>query len=332
MRMAMPGLHSQARSSCCWILRLLCFSALLNALGCQFAPIKSTSDWPWKNVKTRTIPDRILPVWTDSVLHQPGQTGIRGFGGRVYFYGKQNSAPVEVDGNFAVYVFDADDNTIAEQKPLRKFVFTADQFQSHMSKTSMGPSYSVWIPWGEVGGQARRLSLISRFEGRDGGTTISDPTIKMLPGIPSNKEVAVGPTVSTIPNSSTSVSLAGHTEVSSKAQKKEEPEVKDGLDSIDLPPAFQRHLRAPTTQSETPAAKQPADDTTTSQQHQEIGTPSSRAADSGIKTAAPATTQVYDYRSRGRVPFSGPLSKKPTKSDIREGRWIQSIPRTNKSE
>ena len=74
MRMAMSGLHSQARSSCCWILRLLCFSVLLNALGCQFAPIKSTSDWPWKKVKTRTIPDRILPVWTDSVLHQPGQT------------------------------------------------------------------------------------------------------------------------------------------------------------------------------------------------------------------------------------------------------------------
>ena len=138
--------------------------------------------------------------------------------------------------------------------------------------------------------------------------------------------------LSTVPNSSTSVSLAGHTDASSRAQKKEETEVRDGLDSIDLPPAFQRHLRAPFTQSETPAAKQPTGDATTSQQHQVIGHLSSRATDSGIKTAAPATTQVYDYRSRGRVPSSGPLAKKPTKSDIREGRWIQSIPRTNKSE
>ena len=69
------------------------------------------------------------------------------------------------------------------QKPLRKYVFTADQFASHMSKTSIGPSYSVWLPWGEVGGPQMKLSIIARFEGVDGGTTISDPTIKLLPGI-----------------------------------------------------------------------------------------------------------------------------------------------------
>ncbi len=129
-----------------------------------------------------------MAVWTDSILHQTGLPGVRGFGGRVYFYGKDNTTPIEVDGVLAVYVFDAEDLSISSQKPLRKFVFTAEQFKKHMSKTSIGPSYSVWLPWGEIGGPPMRLSLISRFEGTDGGTTLSDPTIKLLPGIPVNEQ------------------------------------------------------------------------------------------------------------------------------------------------
>ena len=59
---------------------------LVSILGCQFAPKTSTMNWPWKNVN-KEIPDRILPIWTDTVLHQPNQPGVRGFGGRIYFYG-----------------------------------------------------------------------------------------------------------------------------------------------------------------------------------------------------------------------------------------------------
>ncbi len=339
--------HSLARAPCCslgpWperhtaqgamllvilslpiaLVRLLCLSCLLSTLGCQFAPKKSIVDWPWMKTDTKSVPDRILPVWTDSVLHQPSQPGVRGFGGRVYFYGKENTEPIEVDGNFAVYVFDAEDNFSTTQKPLRKFVFTADQFKSHMSKTSMGPSYSVWIPWGEVGGPPRKLSLISRFEGREGGTTISDPTIKLLPGIPTNKEASISQTAATAPNGSSSVSLAGHNESPSRSRKKEESNEASSVESIDLPPAFQRHLRAPNKQIETLPTKHPKDDPTTTLQ---------RSADSVEVIAAPVSTQVYDYRSRGRVGHSGILPKKPAKNDIREGRWIQSISRTDKPE
>ncbi len=303
--------------------RLVCLFAILSMLGCQFAPKKSIVDWPWMKTEAKTVPDRILPVWTDSVLHQPSQPGVRGFGGRVYFYGKENTEPIEVDGNFAVYVFDAEDSTSTNQKPLRKFVFTADQFKSHMSKTSMGPSYSVWIPWGEVGGPPRKLSLISRFEGREGGTTISDPTIKMLPGIPSNKEAAIGRTAATATNGNSTVSLAGHNESPSRSSTKDESDDTSGVESIDLPPAFQRHLRAPSTSIETLPTKQPKDESTTSLQ---------RSADSVESIAAPVSTQVYDYRTRGRHQHSGSLPKKPTKSDIRKGRWIQSISRTDKPE
>ena len=152
-------------------------------VGCQFAPKKLPDSWKWGEDDKPALPDRILAVWTDTVLHQPNQPGIRGFGGRVFFYLKDQTDPIEVDGKLAVYVFDSEDADPMNQKPLRKYVFTADQFASHMSKTSIGPSYSVWLPWGEVGGPQMKLSIIARFEGVDGGTTISDPTIKLLPGI-----------------------------------------------------------------------------------------------------------------------------------------------------
>ena len=152
-------------------------------VGCQFAPKKLPDSWKWGEDDKPALPDRILAVWTDTVLHQPNQPGVRGFGGRVFFYLKDQTDPIEVDGKLAVYVFDSEDADPMNQKPLRKYVFTADQFASHMSKTSIGPSYSVWLPWGEVGGPQMKLSIIARFEGVDGGTTISDPTIKLLPGI-----------------------------------------------------------------------------------------------------------------------------------------------------
>ena len=121
---------------------LSCFCMLLLVLtsGCQIAPKDKPAKWPWKKDKSKPLPDRMLPVWTDTVLHQPNQPGVRGFGGRIYFYEKDKTDPIEIDGSLAVYVFDADDIDVNTQKPLRKFVFTADQFNEHMSKTSIGPS------------------------------------------------------------------------------------------------------------------------------------------------------------------------------------------------
>ncbi len=162
----------------------------ISSTGCQFSPKPPKGLWSWKKEESKPLPDRILAVWTDSVLHQPNQPGVRGFGGRIYFYEKEETTPIEVDGSFAVYVFDANNDSTSDQKPLRKFVFTADQFATHMSKTSLGPSYSVWLPWEEVGGPPMRLSLISRFEGRTGGTTLSDSTIKLLPGVGTGADLA----------------------------------------------------------------------------------------------------------------------------------------------
>ena len=74
--------------------------------------------WPWQDKEDElTPPERIVTFWSDTVLHQPDKPPIRGFGGRIFFYGKEGAKPIEVDGSLAIYAFDADQNDPANQRP-----------------------------------------------------------------------------------------------------------------------------------------------------------------------------------------------------------------------
>lgn len=285
---------------------------VISSGGCQFAPKKMPDVWPWDKEETKELPDRILAVWSDTVLHQKGLPGVRGFGGRVYFYKKDSTDPIEVDGGLAVYVFDADDLSPASQQPLRKFVFTPDQFASHMSKTSIGPSYSVWLPWSEVGGPQMRLSLIARFEGRDGGSTISDPTIKLLPGIPKQEAIAKTTQKGNVGGAKSTVQQASYSEPSgsesdpaqnpAKGNNRKDREVQ----TIDLPPSFQRHIQ--------PAAPSGED---------------FRSVRDLTPVESPVTTEVLDLRNRSTQPTPSRFGQRLGSygRDIHEGRSMQSIKR-----
>ncbi len=342
---------------------LICILPISSLSGCQFAPKEKPIKWPWKKDKTKTLPDRILPVWTESVLHQPNQPGVRGFGGRIYFYEKDDTNPIEIDGSLAVYVFDADEIDVTSQKPLRKFMFTKEQFDEHMSKTSIGPSYSIWLPWGEIGGPPRRLSLIARFEGHEGGTVISDPTVKLLPGVPS-KEQATDSVSGTKSSASSPFRLSSHekkfeakasgrkltdehstenseevadldNESGTRADSTKDP--RRDIKTIDLPPSFQRHLRGTSTEAtETtplqatsstavPANQIPATQIPVAEKVNDPQVPlTNLEPNSPQPPASPMTTQVYDYRTRKS---QGSSAFSSPKNDIREGRWINAIAR-----
>ena len=221
--------------------------------GCHFTPPKSAAFWKWNKDQSPAMPERVLAVWSDTVLHQPGQPGVRGFGGRVYFYQSHGTEPVKVDGALAVYVFDADQLDPYQQKPLRKFVFTADQFKDHYSDTALGPSYSVWLPWDEVGGPAQRLSMIARFEGREGGTVITEPAIKLLPGI---SKLANSDKNKNATQPQSQVRTVGHLTHHSEPVVPAELLQRRDIQTIDLPPSFRKHLNSELPQS-VPADTQP---------------------------------------------------------------------------
>jgi len=137
----------------------------------------------------RVIPDRIIATWSDTVLHQPGKPGIRGFGGRVMFYGEDVDKPLQVDGAVIVYAWLETAETESQRVPDRKYVFTADQLAEHYSRSRLGHSYSFWLPWEQAGGPHRQVTLITRFVGRHGGEAISSSARSLLPG-PSSSDAA----------------------------------------------------------------------------------------------------------------------------------------------
>lgn len=322
---------------------------LMMVVGCQFGPDKEPLKWPWQKDDEPALPDRIVAVWTDTVLHQPNQPGVRGFGGRVYFYKQNDTTPIKVDGGLAVYVFDADDVETSGQKPLRKFVFKPDQLPSHMSRTNLGPSYSFWLPWGPVGGPPLRLSLIARFEGTNGGTVISDPTIKLLPGVPVKQAKDEGQSGSEVQLASGYQDRPSGSELPTSSPKKPRREI----ESIDLPPSFQEQLKRnlmPASSESNPGEQTTETSTTTlpsstgaegnnenpgaqvnrPQETSAVTPPGNTVLPTSLAgnvSASPTTTQVFDYRNRGSQFSRGHSMIQNRAQHLRRGRWIESIDR-----
>ncbi|TWU12963.1 hypothetical protein CA54_17890 [Symmachiella macrocystis] len=142
------------------------------------------------------VPNRLSVVWTDTILNQRNKPSIRGFGGRIMFYvDKSNmddkpAEPLIVDGTLTVYAFGDDNGKGKATKPEKRFVFLPEQLAKHRSKSDIGHSYSVWLPWDEVGGPQRRISLFVRFEPTQGGAVMSDAAPKILPGALPEETVA----------------------------------------------------------------------------------------------------------------------------------------------
>ena len=91
--------------------------------------------------------------------------------------------PVRVDGQLVIDANDETDRASHETHPTRRYVFPREQFARHESQSKLGPFYSVWMPWDEVGGSQKNLSLIARFEPHEGPLVLGEHTRHLLLGI-----------------------------------------------------------------------------------------------------------------------------------------------------
>ena len=126
-------------------------------------------------------PQQMIPLWSDTVLHQAGSKGQRGCGGRFMFYTGDNKEGVRVDGAVTVYVWN-DTQSGKQRKPDKKYVFPAEKLQNHYSKSKVGHSYSFWIPWDAAGSDHTELTVVARFVGRDGSDITTPASKVILPG------------------------------------------------------------------------------------------------------------------------------------------------------
>jgi len=172
----------------------LAFSVLsfLTLSGCQSLSESARSlddSMPWNSKQAaqrrhEQAAARIVAIWSHDVLSTPKQGPIQGFGGRMYFYNRRQEA-VEVEGQLIVYAFDDTGKTVTDHTkmaPTRKYVFRADQLQSHLSESELGPSYSFWIPWQKMGGQERKISLVPVFIPKQGEAINGLFSKAVLPG------------------------------------------------------------------------------------------------------------------------------------------------------
>jgi hypothetical protein len=165
-------------------LKLTFFAVLALGIiaGCTSLKISKPNVWPFTSEDATGTPTRIVTSWTDTILYQPNQVPTRGFGGRLLFYSGEKPEPIKVDGTLTVYVFDETNRDLNNVRPDRKYVFTKEQLAAHYSKSKLGHSYSVWLPWDEVGGLQKELSLIARFTTDKGGVVVGEQTKQILPG------------------------------------------------------------------------------------------------------------------------------------------------------
>lgn len=137
---------------------------------------------PWQQ-EPEGPPVSVVAFWTDAVLERSGGPPYRGFGGRLLFYSRDMTRSIRAKGTLVVYAFDDDLPPPENLKPIRKFVFTAEQMAQMESESNMGPSYSVLIPWDQFSPEPQRLSLMVRLIPETGGSVISEQARVFLPGL-----------------------------------------------------------------------------------------------------------------------------------------------------
>jgi hypothetical protein len=167
-----------------------CLVAAVTMTGC--AKFDLRKNIPWGEGKDGRIeqPMRVEAVWVDTVLTKPDQKPMRGFGGRLYFFGPNNSQEsAKVEGTLVIYGFEETNRDRTNVVPDRKIVYPEKEFATLYSKSKLGHSYSVWVPWDEAGGTRKEISLLVRFIPKKGGVIASEQIKVLLPGI--DPQVAV---------------------------------------------------------------------------------------------------------------------------------------------
>jgi hypothetical protein len=151
--------------------------------GCTSLSVKKPDVWPFNISDNKPgMPTQVVANWTDTMLYNDSQVPVRGFGGRILFYVDGKKDPIKVEGSLVVYAFEEKNSDPNSVKPDRKFVFTKEQLESHYSKSKIGHSYSVWLPWDDAGGDQKEISLIVRFMPEKGNVIHGDQTKQILPG------------------------------------------------------------------------------------------------------------------------------------------------------
>jgi hypothetical protein len=160
-----------------------CIVFLMTASGCASIPFfGGSAKVDRADAKNPAV--EILALWQPSEGPGPNGVPIRGFGGQVYFFTQGKQSPVLVDGKVRIYVFD-DRGSVQEQgRPIGEYDFDSAGWNSLAHKSSLGPAYSVFIPYSRHDLHQASCSLRIRFTPTVGPKIYSQPATVVLTGPP----------------------------------------------------------------------------------------------------------------------------------------------------
>lgn len=132
---------------------------------------------------------QMLCLWQQAEGRDPEGFPCKGFSGQILFLSNKAATPVQIDGEVRIYLFD-DQGTEEEQtKPIRQFDFDAGSWAIHLAESSLGPTYSVFVPYVRRGVKDANCALRVRFKPKRGPTIFSDLSNMPLNG---NKKPLTG--------------------------------------------------------------------------------------------------------------------------------------------
>lgn len=159
---------------------LSCILVSANLIGC------ATFDSAFgKKMRKATATDpavEIVCLWQPGEGRDPDGLPCKGFMGQVMFLSSKSSAPVVIEGDVRVYLFDDQGTEKENTKPLRQFDFDNGSWAIHLTSTSYGPTYTVFIPYVRRGVTNARCSLYVRLKPKVGPVICSEFTDMQLNG------------------------------------------------------------------------------------------------------------------------------------------------------
>lgn len=153
---------------------------LMSMVGCASLQL------PWSKDRlvratARNPAVQVLCLWQSSTGRDPEGLPCRGFAGQIIFLSGGSTTPLAVDGDVRIYVFD-DQGTLEERSVPRMWDFDSAAWNMHLTNSSLGPAYSVFIPYTRPGSQQASCTIRLRLTPKDGQPLFSETASIILPG------------------------------------------------------------------------------------------------------------------------------------------------------
>ena len=202
--------------------RLLCGGLLLTSVGCATLQLPFGKDRIQK-ASARNPVVQIVCIWQPSEGRDPSGMPCRGFAGQILFLAGRNALPVQVEGDVRIYLFDDKGTSEEQAKPIHQYDFDSGSWSVHLTKGTLGPTYSVFVPYTRRGTYEAKCALRLRLKSGDQPAVFSDMAAVPLDGrtkkaddtevqVPSAEEAkATTEAVSQTMRRTTTISMNGET-------------------------------------------------------------------------------------------------------------------------